>query len=103
MATIISNTQNLASETLTAVDATINGSTYTVSGTVGQTIELFTKTFTTATNNIFEQNPTIDFSQTNFPENYRFTVGDTGSISGGDFTVRKYTVFLYNAKSNFCW
>jgi len=93
MATIISNTQNLASETLTAVDATINGSTYTVSGTIGQTIELFTKTFTTATNNIFEQNPTIDFSQTNFPENYRFTVEDTGSISGGDFTVRKYTVF----------
>tara|TARA_R100000995_G_scaffold84759_1_gene64674 strand:- start:1647 stop:3098 length:1452 start_codon:yes stop_codon:yes gene_type:complete len=93
MATIISNTQHLASETVAAIDATIDGSTYTISGAVGQTFRLFTKTFTTTTNYIFEQDPTVDFSQTDFPENYSFTVEDTGSISGGNFTVRKYTIF----------
>lgn len=93
MATIISNTQHLASETVAAIDATINGSTYTFSGGVGQNFKLFTKTFTTTTNFIFEQNPTVDFSKTEFPENYSFTVEDTGSISGGNFTVRKYTIF----------
>ena len=72
MATIISNTQHLASETVAAIDATIDGSTYTISGAVGQTFRLFTKTFTTTTNYIFEQDPTVDFSQTDFPENYSF-------------------------------
>jgi len=92
MATIISNTQNIASETVTAINATINGSTYTVTGNVGETIQLFSKTFTTTTNFIFKQEPVVDFSQTSFPENYSFIVEDTGSVAGGDFTVRKYTI-----------
>jgi len=93
MGTIVSKITN-CTETTTAIDATLsnNNTTFTVTGFPGQTKRLFKKRFSATANHIFSSEPTVDFSDTSFPQNYTVTNVDTGSISGGDFTVRETTV-----------
>lgn len=101
MGTIVSKIKN-CTETTTAIDATLsnNNTTFTVTGFPGQTKRLFKKQFTAIANHVFSSEPTVDFSDTNFPQNYTVTNVDTGSIAGGNLTVRETTVrylFPYEA------
>jgi hypothetical protein len=93
MGTIVSKIRN-CTETTTAIDATLsnNNTTFTVTGFPGQTKRLFKKQFTAIANHVFSSEPTVDFSDTSFPQNYTVTNVDTGSIAGGDLTVRETTV-----------
>ncbi len=93
MGTIVSKITN-CTETTTAIDATLsnNNTTFTVTGFPGQTKRLFKKQFTAIANHVFSSEPTVDFSDTNFPQNYTVTSVDTGSIAGGNLTVRETTV-----------
>jgi len=93
MGTIVSKITN-CTETTTAIDATLsnNNTTFTVTGFPGQTKRLFKKQFTAIANHVFSSEPTVDFSDTSFPQNYTVTNVDTGSIAGGDLTVRETTV-----------
>jgi len=101
MGTIVSKIKN-CTETTTAIDATLsnNNTTFTVTGFPGQTKRLFKKQFTAIANHVFSSEPTVDFSDTSFPQNYTVTNVDTGSIAGGNLTVRETTVrylFPYEA------
>ncbi len=101
MGTIVSKIRN-CTETTTAIDATLsnNNTTFTVTGFPGQTKRLFKKQFTAIANHVFSSEPTVDFSDTSFPQNYTVTNVDTGSIAGGNLTVRETTVrylFPYEA------
>ena len=93
MGTIVSKITN-CTETTTAIDATLsnNNTTFTVTGFPGQTKRLFKKQFTAIANHVFSSEPTVDFSDTSFPQNYTVTNVDTGSVAGGDLTVRETTV-----------
>ena len=101
MGTIVSKIKN-CTETTTAIDATLsnNNTTFTVTGFPGQTKRLFKKQFTAIANHVFSSEPTVDFSDTSFPQNYTVTSVDTGSIAGGNLTVRETTVrYLFPYKA----
>lgn len=101
MGKIVSKIKN-CTETTTAIDATLsNGNTtFTVTGFPGQTKRLFKKQFTAIANHVFSSEPTVDFSDTSFPQNYTVTSVDTGSIAGGNLTVRETTVrYLFPYKA----
>jgi hypothetical protein len=93
MGSIVSKIEN-CTETTTAVDATLsnNNTTFTVTGFPGETKTLFTKQVTVISDHLFKSEPTVDFSQTKFPQNYSVSTIDTGSIAGGDLTVRKFSI-----------
>ena len=102
MSNITSILQN-CTEVTTAVDATLsnNNTTYSITAFPGQTKTLFTKQVTAKANYVFKDAPTVDFSETSFPQNYSVTTVDTGSISGGNFTSRKFVVnYLFPFKSS---
>ncbi len=102
MSNITSILQN-CTEVTTAVDATLsnNNTTYSITAFPGQTKTLFTKQVTVTANHVFKDAPTVDFSETAFPQNYSVTTIDTGSISGGNLTSRKFVVnYLFPFKSS---
>lgn len=67
--------------------------TYVAGGRPGANIHLFTKTITRAAGHIFKTEPSISLSETLHPQNYTVVVTDTGSIVGGNLTVRAFNVF----------
>jgi len=102
MSNITSILQN-CTEVTTAVDAALsnNNTTYSITAFPEQTKTLFTKQVTAIANHVFKDAPTVDFSETAFPQNYSVTTIDTGSISGGNLTSRKFVVnYLFPFKSS---
>ena len=69
-----------------------SGSTYSVSGTPLTTTTVFTKTFTVVSGFIFTTPPSINFSEVSDTSSYIVTINDTGSIAGGNLTVRSFVV-----------
>jgi len=68
------------------------GSTYSTSGVPLTTATVFTKTFTVATDYVFKTEPSINFSRVSDPNSYSVTITDTGSVAGGNLTVRSFAV-----------
>lgn len=94
MAQIIETLKNCTIATVAKSATLSNGNlTYTLSGKPGTNVHLFTKTITRAANHIFKVEPTIDFSETGFPQNYTVNITDTGSVATNNLTVRAFNVF----------
>ena len=68
------------------------GSTYSTSGVPFTTATVFTKTFTASSDYVFKTEPSINFSRVSDPNSYSVTITDTGSIAGGNLTVRSFVV-----------
>tara|TARA_R110002153_G_scaffold5200_2_gene24487 strand:- start:2756 stop:4387 length:1632 start_codon:yes stop_codon:yes gene_type:complete len=69
-----------------------SGSTYSVSGTPLTTTTVFTKTFTVVSGFIFTTPPSINFAEVSDTSSYTVVINDTGSIAGGNLTVRSFVV-----------
>ena len=68
------------------------GSTYTTSGVPLTTATVFTKTFTASNGYVFKTAPLISLAEVEDPSSYSITINDTGSIAGGNLTVRSFVV-----------
>lgn len=68
------------------------GSTYSTSGVPFTSATVFTKTFTADSDHVFKVEPSINFSRVSDPNSYSVTITDTGSIAGGNLTVRSFAV-----------
>ena len=68
------------------------GSTYSTSGVPLTTATVFTKTFTVSNGYVFKTAPSINLSEVDDPSSYSVAITDTGSIAGGDLTVRSFVV-----------
>jgi len=68
------------------------GSTFSLSGVPLATATLFTKTFTVVSNHIFKKAPSINLNNVADKNSYTVTINDTGSIAGGNLTVRSFVV-----------
>tara|TARA_B100001059_G_scaffold51205_1_gene44658 strand:- start:147 stop:1739 length:1593 start_codon:yes stop_codon:yes gene_type:complete len=64
---------------------------YSVAGTPLTTTS-FTKTFTVVAGHIFAKTPSIDLSGVSDRNSYSIVVNDTGSVAGGNLTVRSFVV-----------
>jgi|TARA_R110001592_G_scaffold33101_1_gene115187 hypothetical protein len=69
-----------------------SGSTYSVAGVPLTIATLFTKTFTVTSGYVFKTAPSINFSEVSDPKSYTVAINDTGSIAGGNLTVRSFVV-----------
>jgi len=67
-------------------------STYSLAGVPLTTATLFTKTFTASTGHIFTKAPSINLNSVINKNSYSITINDTGSIAGGNLTVRSFVV-----------
>ena len=67
-------------------------STFSLLGVPMATATLFTKTFTAAANHIFKKAPSINLNSVADKNSYTVVVNDTGSIAGGNLTVRSFVV-----------
>jgi len=67
-------------------------STFSLLGVPMTTATLFTKTFTAAANHIFKKAPSINLNSVADKNSYTVVVNDTGSIAGGNLTVRSFVV-----------
>jgi len=77
----------------TTLNCTENaGSTFSLSGVPLSTATLFTKTFTVSNGYIFTKAPSINLSNVADKNSYTVTVNDTGSIAGGNLTIRSFVV-----------
>ena len=74
---------------LNCTENTLNS--YSVSG-VPLTTSSFTKTFTVVNNHIFAKPPSIDLSGVSDKNSYSIVINDTGSVAGGNLTVRSFVV-----------
>lgn len=68
------------------------GSTYSTAGIPLTTATVFTKTFTAISGCVFETAPSINFSEVEDSNSYNVVITDTGSIAGGNLTVRSFAV-----------
>ena len=76
------------------------GSTFSLAGVPLTTATIFTKTFTANANHIFKKAPSINLNNVSDKNSYTVTVNDTGSIAGGNLTVREFVVkYKYPLKS----
>ena len=64
---------------------------YSVTGTP-LTTTAFTKTFTVTSGHIFTKTPSVDLSGVSSKNSYSIVVNDTGSVAGGNLTVRSFVV-----------
>ena len=69
-----------------------SGSTYSVAGVPLTVATVFTKTFTVTNGYVFKTAPSINFSEVSDAKSYSVTINDTGSVSGGDLTIRSFVV-----------
>ena len=102
MANITSILKN-CTEITTAVDATLsnNNKTCSITASPRDTKVLFTKKVTASTNFVFNQEPTVSFLDTSHPDNYSFTVVDTGSLANNNLTAREFTIkYLFPFESS---
>lgn len=76
------------------------GSTFSLAGVPLTTATIFTKTFTANANHIFKKAPSINLNNVSDKNSYTVTVNDTGSIAGGNLTIREFVVkYKYPLKS----
>tara|TARA_R100000951_G_scaffold96537_1_gene85840 strand:+ start:8629 stop:10221 length:1593 start_codon:yes stop_codon:yes gene_type:complete len=68
------------------------GSTYSTAGVPLTTATVFTKTFTAISGRVFKTAPSINFSEVEDSNSYNVVITDTGSIAGGNLTVRSFAV-----------
>ena len=68
------------------------GSTYSTSGVPLTTATVFTKTFTASNGYVFNTAPSISLAEVKDPSSYSVTITDTGSVAGGNLTVRSFVV-----------
>ena len=68
------------------------GSTYSTSGVPLTTATVFTKTFTASNGYVFKTAPLISLAEVEDPSSYSITINDTGSVAGGNLTVRSFVV-----------
>lgn len=68
------------------------GSTFSLTGVPLTTATIFTKTFTANSNHIFKKAPSINLNNVSDKNSYTVTINDTGSIAGGNLTVREFVV-----------
>ncbi len=94
MATITSNINN-CTEATTAKAATLtnNNLNYSIQGEPGTTVHIFSKTFTAIAGHRFVTPPSVSFANTTLANNYSFIKTETGSVSSGNLTVRKFDVY----------
>jgi len=100
MAQIISKIIN-CTEVTTAEEATLtnNNTNYSISGIPGTTSRLFSKTVTASANHIFKQEPTVDFSETNNPNNY--FVSQVDVVNDSNITARTFIIdYLFPFKNS---
>tara|TARA_B110000211_G_scaffold17400_1_gene18134 strand:- start:12115 stop:13698 length:1584 start_codon:yes stop_codon:yes gene_type:complete len=69
-----------------------SGSTYSVAGVPLTVATVFTKTFTVTNGYVFKTAPSINFSEVSDAKSYSVAINDTGSVSGGDLTIRSFVV-----------
>ena len=79
----------IKTSTLNCTENTLTS--YSVSG-VPLTTASFTKTFTVVANHIFSKPPSIDLSGVSDRNSYSVAINDTGSVAGGNLTVRTFVV-----------
>ena len=69
-----------------------SGSTYSVAGVPLTVATVFTKTFTVTNGYVFKTAPSINFSEVSDAKSYSVAINDTGSVSGGNLTIRSFVV-----------
>ena len=69
-----------------------SGSTYSTAGVPLTSATVFTKTFTVVSGYVFNKAPSINFSEVSDPSSYNVVITDTGSVVGGNLTVRSFAV-----------